>query len=227
MYDLMGSKVKTIPTGGDGGGKRSRDGSATIIGVHWYDGMEGYTDPNAPTLAVAFGNGRVQLMRGSEDAEPVVVESDARAVGQRPARGQRRPVLLALREEAPVAQGARRRHQRAVLGGRRPAHRAGRRRLHLLREHPAGLQVGLLRGRHGRRRVLAARAERHRRRLLGHEDEREGQEARQRPRVAAQRDRRARRVRGSTRVIQRRFNMSVPRARVPENASTLRDRSER
>ena len=78
MYDVMGSKVKTIPTGGDGGGKRSRDGSATIIGVHWYDGMEGYTDPNAPTLAVAFGNGRVQLMRGSEDAEPVVVESDLR-----------------------------------------------------------------------------------------------------------------------------------------------------
>jgi hypothetical protein len=32
---------------------------------------------------------------------------------------------------------------------------------------------------------------------------------------------------GSTRVIQRRFNVSVPRARVPEKASTLRDRSER
>ena len=32
---------------------------------------------------------------------------------------------------------------------------------------------------------------------------------------------------GRTREIQRRFNMSVPRARVPEKASTLRDRSER
>ena len=32
---------------------------------------------------------------------------------------------------------------------------------------------------------------------------------------------------GSTRAIQRRFNVSVPRARVPEKASTLRDRSER
>ena len=32
---------------------------------------------------------------------------------------------------------------------------------------------------------------------------------------------------GSTRVIQRRFNVSVPRAIVPEKASTLRDRSER
>ena len=32
---------------------------------------------------------------------------------------------------------------------------------------------------------------------------------------------------GSKREIQRRFNVSVPRARVPEKASTLRDRSER
>ena len=32
---------------------------------------------------------------------------------------------------------------------------------------------------------------------------------------------------GRTREIQRRFNVSVPRARVPEKASTLRDRSER
>ena len=32
---------------------------------------------------------------------------------------------------------------------------------------------------------------------------------------------------GRTREIQRRFNVSVPRARVPEKASALRDRSER
>jgi len=32
---------------------------------------------------------------------------------------------------------------------------------------------------------------------------------------------------GSKMVIQRRFNVSVPRARVPEKTSTLRDRSER
>ena len=32
---------------------------------------------------------------------------------------------------------------------------------------------------------------------------------------------------GRTREIQRRFNVSVPRARVPEKAFTLRDRSER
>ena len=40
--------------------------------------------------------------------------------------------------------------------------------------------------------------------------------------------RRARRaVLGRKRVIQVRFNLSVPRARVPEKASMLRDRSER
>ena len=35
------------------------------------------------------------------------------------------------------------------------------------------------------------------------------------------------RAQGRKRVIQRRFNMSVPRARVPEKASTRRERSER
>ena len=34
-------------------------------------------------------------------------------------------------------------------------------------------------------------------------------------------------ARGRTRVMQRRFNVSVPRARVPEKASALRERSER
>ena len=52
-------------------------------------------------------------------------------------------------------------------------------------------------------------------RALGHVVEAQG------ARRAAERDL------GSTRVIQRRFNVSVPRARVTENTSTLRDRSER
>ena len=51
------------------------------------------------------------------------------------------------------------------------------------------------------------------------------------PRVAlelrAERGRREAEHLGSTREIQRRFNVSVPRARVPKKASTLRDRSER
>lgn len=36
-------------------------GAVPIIGLDWYHGLEGYTDPNAPTLAVAFENGKLQV----------------------------------------------------------------------------------------------------------------------------------------------------------------------
>jgi hypothetical protein len=48
---------------------------------------------------------------------------------------------------------------------------------------------------------------------------------RERGRERRARRRRAREDLGRTRVIQRRFNVSIPRARVPEKASTLRGRS--
>ena len=32
-----------------------------IVGISWYDGAEGNADPLAPTLAIAFENGRVQV----------------------------------------------------------------------------------------------------------------------------------------------------------------------
>jgi hypothetical protein len=36
-------------------------GSVPIIGLDWYHGLEGYADPNAPTLALAFENGKIQV----------------------------------------------------------------------------------------------------------------------------------------------------------------------
>lgn len=45
----------------------SESSGAQIAGIKWYDGVEGYIDPWAPTLAVAFSSGHVQLMRGDED----------------------------------------------------------------------------------------------------------------------------------------------------------------
>ena len=35
-----------------------------IVGISWYDGAEGNADPLAPTLAIAFENGRVQVRVG-------------------------------------------------------------------------------------------------------------------------------------------------------------------
>ena len=33
-----------------------------LVAVEWYDGKNGYIKPNCPCLAVAFENGRIQLM---------------------------------------------------------------------------------------------------------------------------------------------------------------------
>lgn len=38
-----------------------------IVGIEWYDGSEGYIEPSAPSLAVCFSNGKVQLMRNEHD----------------------------------------------------------------------------------------------------------------------------------------------------------------
>eukprot|EP00240_Pyramimonas_obovata_P017879 CAMPEP_0118942712 /NCGR_PEP_ID=MMETSP1169-20130426/36717_1 /TAXON_ID=36882 /ORGANISM="Pyramimonas obovata, Strain CCMP722" /LENGTH=63 /DNA_ID=CAMNT_0006887777 /DNA_START=1 /DNA_END=189 /DNA_ORIENTATION=+ len=53
-------------------------GSANIVGVDWYDGLEGYSDPNAPTLAIGLDNGRVQLMRGENDEKAVLILTSLR-----------------------------------------------------------------------------------------------------------------------------------------------------
>lgn len=42
-----------------------------IIAIDWYNGSEGYVDANAPSLGVAFTNGKVQLMRNElDESEP-------------------------------------------------------------------------------------------------------------------------------------------------------------
>ncbi len=39
-------------------------GSTTpdIVGIDWYNGLEGHIDPGAPTLALAFLNGKLQVI---------------------------------------------------------------------------------------------------------------------------------------------------------------------
>ena len=46
-----------------------------IVGIEWYDGAEGHNVPNAPVLAIAFENGRIQIMRHIEDDAPVLIDS--------------------------------------------------------------------------------------------------------------------------------------------------------
>jgi WD repeat-containing protein 35 len=49
-----------------------------ISAVEWYDGAEGAPYADAPSLAVAFENGRVQIMRGPDDDAPVLIDTGLR-----------------------------------------------------------------------------------------------------------------------------------------------------
>ena len=42
-------------------------GLVKLIALEWYSGVHGYMEPNCPTLAVVFDNGRAQLMRHELD----------------------------------------------------------------------------------------------------------------------------------------------------------------
>jgi len=81
-YDAEGNRVKQValPELDQDRGKEDEDEEAAssrveVAGIHWYDGVEGQADPHAPTLAIAFRNGRVQISRGTDDPEPVVLDT--------------------------------------------------------------------------------------------------------------------------------------------------------
>ena len=42
-------------------------GAVHIAGIQWYKGEGGYMEPNCPSLAVCFDNGRCQIMRDEGD----------------------------------------------------------------------------------------------------------------------------------------------------------------
>lgn len=51
------------------------NGAANIVACEWYDGLEGYCEPNCPVLAVAMDNGRMQLMRHENDENAVLIDT--------------------------------------------------------------------------------------------------------------------------------------------------------
>ena len=121
-YDSQGTKVKSIPSLSDSSSpKKKRAGNALIVAIDWYDGMEGYADSTAPTLAVAYADGRVQLARGSDDADPIIIDSGLRLreckwdtrgttlslAGTSRRKGRRSAVLLPERCEITLIKSAR------------------------------------------------------------------------------------------------------------------------
>nr|XP_023029130.1 WD repeat-containing protein 35 [Leptinotarsa decemlineata] len=54
--------------------------SIPIVGLDWYNGTNGNTQADLPNLAIAFENGKAQLMRNESDTNPVVLNTRMFAV---------------------------------------------------------------------------------------------------------------------------------------------------
>ncbi len=46
-----------------------------LAGMEWYDHTEGMVDRDAPCLAIAYENGRAQLMRDENDTKPILIDT--------------------------------------------------------------------------------------------------------------------------------------------------------
>lgn len=42
-------------------------GAIHIAGIAWYNGLNGYLEPNCPSLAICFESGRCQIMKNDLD----------------------------------------------------------------------------------------------------------------------------------------------------------------
>lgn len=76
MYDNRGNKISTVQLVAI----EDSSSAVNIVGIHWYDGTQGHEVANAPTLAIAFENGRVQVMRKHVDDSPVLIDTGMYAV---------------------------------------------------------------------------------------------------------------------------------------------------
>ncbi|EQC32501.1 hypothetical protein SDRG_09827 [Saprolegnia diclina VS20] len=71
IHDGSGSKIGTLPLYA----VDAKDKKYKIIGLHWYDGCEGHVSEDAPTLAIAFADGKVQITRGRFDEAAVLIDT--------------------------------------------------------------------------------------------------------------------------------------------------------
>mmetsp|Transcript_1346 Transcript_1346/g.3417 ORF Transcript_1346/g.3417 Transcript_1346/m.3417 type:complete len:1179 (-) Transcript_1346:299-3835(-) len=77
IYDQMGNYVNKVPLFSD-------DPTAKIAGLMWYNMVEGLVDPQAPTLAIGFDNGRVQMMVSEDDEKPILIDTGLRTPQDKP-----------------------------------------------------------------------------------------------------------------------------------------------
>lgn len=72
LYDNAGTKITDLTLYAVDQGDQA---NALIAGIHWYNGLEGYSSEDAPTMALAFRCGKVQISRNQVDDEPVLIDT--------------------------------------------------------------------------------------------------------------------------------------------------------
>ncbi|XP_069691691.1 WD repeat-containing protein 35 isoform X2 [Periplaneta americana] len=55
-------------------------GPTQVVGMHWYDGRQGYVEMDCPVLVICYQNGCMQIMRGENDDLPVLIDTGMTAV---------------------------------------------------------------------------------------------------------------------------------------------------
>lgn len=76
IYDGNGNAVAKVPLYCNEG----YAGVTQIQGVEWYDGLEGFPEPNCPVMAICLDNGRMQLMRYESDDNAICVDTGIKPV---------------------------------------------------------------------------------------------------------------------------------------------------
>eukprot|EP01135_Chromosphaera_perkinsii_P001605 Nk52_evm75s207 gene=Nk52_evmTU75s207 len=71
IYDNTGNPLSTVPITC----LQNVVGVPRFAGIEWYNGSHGYVESDCPCLAIAYKNGRIQLMRNQRDDKPIVVDS--------------------------------------------------------------------------------------------------------------------------------------------------------
>ncbi|KAI0210975.1 WD repeat-containing protein 35 [Lamellibrachia satsuma] len=56
-------------------------GAVHIASLQWYNGENGYIEPNCPCLAICFNNGRCQVMRRETDENAILIDTGMEIVG--------------------------------------------------------------------------------------------------------------------------------------------------
>lgn len=75
MYDSNGDPLYRVNSYCNEGGNTIK-----VVALEWYNGLNGYIEPKVPCLAIAFENGKIQIMRDEKDTIPIIVDTNIKGI---------------------------------------------------------------------------------------------------------------------------------------------------